>query len=272
MKQKHRFVSYVVFIGIILVLGLLAFVFPQFKSYLSPQYLKEVLQGTGVWGYFILVGLMLIAVPLPTPSTPVILAGSYIYGVTIGTILAVIGKALGGTIAFFLVRRYGKPLLEKMIDKHHLDHLNHIFKKRGKWAALISFAIPVFPSDVMSSFLGLTNLGYFTYLFFVVVGHIPRYYIINKFAFELTLGISPTLIVVVVLGLALLLVAIFRERVKRIVFKEIKDIEKSVSRIERVVIEDVKLIEQGFGLNRNENKNDSKDSKERINIKRRKKK
>ena len=236
MKQKHRFVGYVVFISIILVLGLLAFVFPQFKTYLSPEYLKEALKGTGIWGYFILLGLMLIAVPLPTPSTPVILAGSYVYGVTIGTILAVVGKALGGTIAFFLVRRFGKPLLEKMVDKHHLDHLNHIFKKRGKWAALLGFAIPIFPSDVMSSFLGLTNLGYFTYLIFVVIGHIPRYYIINKFAAQLTFGISPTLIVVVVLALALLLIAIFRERVKKFIFKEIKDMEKEVSHIEKIVV------------------------------------
>ena len=157
MKRKFRIRGYIIFTLIIITFLFLSQHFTNLKNFTSPEFVRDYLIGFGHWGYFMYVILILLSIPLPIPSTPIILAGGYVYGMIIGTILALIGAIIGGTIAFYLVRFYGKPLLEKLVDKHHINHFNHIFKKRGSIAALISYAIPLFPSDTVNLILGFTR-------------------------------------------------------------------------------------------------------------------
>jgi uncharacterized membrane protein YdjX (TVP38/TMEM64 family) len=126
MKRTHHIISYGILIIILLALVALSFTIPGFQKLASPTFVRSYLLDVGAWGYLLLVFLMLLSVPLPIPSTPLVLAGGYVYGHIIGTILALIGNVFGATIGFYLIRFFGKPLLEKMVDRHHLIHFNHL--------------------------------------------------------------------------------------------------------------------------------------------------
>lgn len=226
MKHKHNVIGYIVFIIIVLILVALYFIFPDLKNVLDPENIRSYLLGLGGWAYIVYVLIIIASIPLPAPSTPLILAGGYVFGFIGGTLLALIAAVLAGTLMFFLTRKFGRPLVEKLVDPHHLAHFDHIFKKRGELAAFISFAIPLFPSDIINIMLGLTKIKYSTLIFIIIVGHIPRYLIINSLGADLYAGI--TLKTALMFGAAIIfvLIAAFREKLKKFFFKELKTLEK----------------------------------------------
>ncbi|MBI2668590.1 TVP38/TMEM64 family protein [Candidatus Woesearchaeota archaeon] len=235
MKQKHRFFGYAVVVVIALIIAALAMYFPAWKQFSSPTFLRDYLLHLGNWGYFAYIILFVLSIPLPIPSTPVALVGGYLYGTVVGTILTLIATVIGASISFYLVRKFGQPLLERFVSKHHIIHFNHIFKKRGVNAALISYAIPIFPSDALNFLLGLTKMRWHTFLLVVLVGYIPRYIIINALGENLQTGFSVQTILWLVLSAVLLGIAVFREQIKRLIFKELRELEKEAEVVEKEI-------------------------------------
>ncbi len=228
MKEKHRWYGYVIFAAVLLAFIALYFIFPDIQKFADPEFLRNYLRSLGGNAYFIYVLLLLATIPLPIPSTPVVLAGGYVFGLIGGTLLASLGAIIGGTVTFYLTRIYGKPLLEKMVDKHHIKHFNHVFRKRGIVVALISFSLPLFPSDAVHALLGLTPIGYPVFLVLVIVGHIPRYLIVNSLGADLHAGFTPMTIIIIIAAIILVLVAAYRERLKKFFFKELRELEKEI--------------------------------------------
>lgn len=229
MKQKHRSWGYFVF-GIIIVAFLIASYFiPGLKNFSSPEFVRDFLLNLGQWGYLVFVGLLLLSVPVPMPSTPIALGGGYVYGIVLGTILALVATMIGATVSFFLIRTYGRPLLEKLVDEHHIKHFNHVFKKKKSIAALISYAVPIFPSDCVSLILGLTKMKYSTFILLVFIGHIPRFLIINSLGEDLYLGFTLKTALILLGATIFILIAVFRENIKKFAFKELHELENKVS-------------------------------------------
>jgi len=202
----------------------------------------------GAWGYLLYVLLLILSIPLPLPSTPIALAGGYVYGVAVGTVLALLAALAGSLISFCLVRRLGKSFLERLVAKHHIIHLRHIFKKRGLSAVLVSYALPIFPSDAVSLILGLTPIRVGTFIWVFILGNIPRYLITSSLGQDLYSGISLKTVLFLLLAAIFILIAIFREQVKRLIFHEIKELEKEGKIVEQDVEQEVGIIEKDLGL------------------------
>lgn len=234
-KTKHKIISYSILATIILIVAVSSYFSPQIKELFNPSNIRHFLLSLGFWGYFAFIGLIIISVPTPAPSTPIILAGGYVYGTWMGVLLALIAGALGGTIAFYLARWYGKPLISRLVDNHHIVHFNHLFKKRGDSVAFISFAIPIFPSDVLTFLLGLTSIGYWRFMAIMNVAHIPRYFIIAILGNDFFGGITTRTIIIFAVAIVFVFIAIFRERLKKLLFKELRVFEKDVTKIEKDV-------------------------------------
>lgn len=231
--------SYLILALILLVLILTHYYLPDFRNFASPSFVREYLLDLGNWGYLMYVILFLLSIPLPLPSTPVAIAGGYVFGVWIGTLLTIIGTIIGGSIAFLLIRYYGEPLLEKVVSKHHLHHFNHIFRKRGTNGAIIALAIPAFPSDAVEFMLGLTKIRYHAFLLVIILGNIPRSLLIVALGDQLYTGFTVQAIIIPILAVLFVLMAVFREKIKKIVFKELRfaehEIEKELVWVEEEV-------------------------------------
>ena len=241
MKAKHRFKGYIILALLLLSLAVGKYYYGDLAKFASPSYVRDYLLGLGHWGYLAYVILFVLSIPLPIPSTPVAIAGGYVYGIVLGTILTTIAIMIGSSICFWLVRYYGEPLLEKVVHKHHIIHFNHIFKKRGPNGAIIAYAIPVFPSDALHFILGLTNIRYHTFLLIVLLGNIPRSFIVSAFGQELYTGFTARTIIVSIFAVIFVLIAVFREKIKKIVFKELRFIEQEVEK-------EVEWVEEEVGM------------------------
>lgn len=236
MKQHHRAHGHLIFfILIFMALFIVPFFFPSLRQYASPSTLRELLLQTGISGYVVTILLLILSIPLPIPSSSVILASGYVYGIIIGSLLSLTGIIIGSTISFLLIRKYGKPLVEKLVDNHHIAHFQHIFKKRGPVAALICFILPIFPSDAIVMLLGLTNIRYSLFLVILTLGHIPRILLTNSIGNDLHAGITARTIIIGIVALLLIVIAIFREPLKKFFFKELQELEHEAKVIENEV-------------------------------------
>ena len=253
MKAKHRGIGYIVLAVVILAIIFASHSY-SWQKFSSPSYVREYLLSFGHWGKIIFVILLALSDPLPIPSTVVGVAGGYVFGLVQGTILAVIGITGGATISFFLARKFGRPLVEKMIHGHHIAHFEHIFRKRGINAVLISYAIPIFPSDAVDLLMGLTSIHYLAFVMLVVLGNIPRYLIINSLGDDLFTGFSVRSVLTISFAVLFVLVAVFREQIKRIVFTEIKDLEKEAEFIEEKVELVEEKVREDFGAKKKRSK------------------
>ena len=247
-KTKHHSFSYLVFALVLLVLSVLTFFFQGLADIISPSHLRELLASTGPWGYVLLILIITASVPLPLPSVAFVLAGGYVYGLWIGSLLSLVGITLGSLFSFLLIRKLGEPVLEKMVDRHHLVHFNHVFQRRGLSAALISYAIPVFPSDAVSMFLGLTQTRVRAFLTIVILGHIPRILLVSVLGRDLQAGFSGRTFLVLGVSVLFLLVALFREQLKKVFFKELQELEKEAEKVEKEVEEEVEAVEEEMGM------------------------
>ena len=206
----------IVLLGILVVI-LISIVSPL-NQFTSPTIIINTVQQFDVLAPIIYIIFITLAVPFNIPSTPLIFAGGYIFGVSKGILFSLIAMILGSTLAFYLTRVGGKPLLQRVVSKKYIKKYNQLFKKHGLTFASISYLIPLFPTDAVSLFLGLTQLRYRLFFILVTLTHIPRIILIIFLGHDLYAGFSyKTAIIaaVAVLGIGVALIkdkGIFRSR------------------------------------------------------------
>ncbi|MBS3123784.1 TVP38/TMEM64 family protein [Candidatus Woesearchaeota archaeon] len=206
---------------------------PQLKVYASPSFIRDLTLGWGLWSYLIYVLIFILSVPLPLPSGPLALAGGYLFGIFWGSLLALLGLFVGSSISFIVARKFGQPLVEKLIDKHHIIHFNHLLKKRGLSFVLLAYSIPVFPEDSLDYLMGVSKVSYKTFVITLITGNIPRYLLINTLGSNLYSGFSWFTGLILLVIVIMVIVSFFREKIKRVLFKELKEVESEVKKLER---------------------------------------
>lgn len=248
MKHKHRLLAGIIISVIVIAIIIATYLIPGIDKFSSPTYVREFLLNLGWIGYFVYIFLVIASIPLPVPSTPIVFAGGYVYGTLVGSILAVIATVLGAAISFYMVRKLGEPVLEMLMDKRHLDHFSHLFKKRGVSIALISYIVPIFPADIVGLLMGLTKIRFHTFLAVVIVGSIPRSYVLNALGSDLYTGFTTKTLFLVTLVAVCVVMAIFREWLKKLMFKELRELEHEARTMEREVENEMEEVGTKVGV------------------------
>lgn len=163
----------IILFSVVAILSVLAFIYHSallelFKT-LEHQSVMNLLLVAGI-----LIALKSIAAPLGIPGTPLTLITGSIFGVWVGTLVALIGNTIGATLAFLLARYifrdYGKKLLAKYpkLEKY-VDSL----EKKGLSTILFLRLVPLFPFNAINFLLGVTPIPLWTYVIGSFVGMIP---------------------------------------------------------------------------------------------------
>ncbi|MFH1915804.1 MAG: TVP38/TMEM64 family protein [Nanoarchaeota archaeon] len=157
-----------------------------FSIGLSPVKTPEDLAGRigefGIWGPFLVVLLVIIeTVITPLPGVLIAIASGFTFGPIWGAVYTYIGGLIGCLIAFYLSRRFGRPLIEGLFSKRTIDKYDLFFTKKGRFFLWISYAIPVFPSDVLAYLAGLSDLKWKDFFLIVAIMSIPSAILLNYF-------------------------------------------------------------------------------------------
>ena len=100
---------------------------PVFDFVSNEQQLQAWLDRLGPLGPLAVIALNALQVVVAfIPGYAMMITAGYLYGFPLGAVYGLIGMALGGLIAISLARRYGRPLVVRMIGESRLEHWEEV--------------------------------------------------------------------------------------------------------------------------------------------------
>lgn len=173
-RKRKLFAVISVIIVLSLVVWFTVFV-GKWLSDFSREGFRDYINSFGIWGWLVLLGLQILQVFVALiPGELLESAAGYAFGPFIGTAVCYIGVAIGSALIFFLTRRFGIKLVEVFVSRDKINDLRFINTetKRNNLIFLIFF-IPGTPKDLVTYFVGLTNIKFGTFLGISLVARIP---------------------------------------------------------------------------------------------------
>lgn len=170
----------------------------------DPDLIRETLAGYGVFAPIAFVALQILQVLFaPIPGQVLAMAGGYAFGPLLGLLYSLVGATIGSALAFGLSRRYGRPVVERLIHPRTLATVDEFLGSHGRLAVFLVFLVPGLPDDALCFACGLTPIPLRALVVLSFIGRIPGYALLSlaggRFATHRPL--EATLIVAVV-GLA----------------------------------------------------------------------
>ena len=201
-----------------IVLGVVLFLWgrPLAKLLADVEQVRRFVASFGIWAPSAIIGLEVAQVVLaPIPGGAIDLTSGYLFGAGWGTLYSMAG-VMGGTItALYLARRFGRPLVERLVPQHTLSRLDHYARHRGELFFLLLFLMPFTPNDVACFLAGLTPIPLARLILIALIGRIPGVLMANLMgASAMALSTSQWLLI----GAPLLLIALgfwrYQERIE----------------------------------------------------------
>jgi len=82
-------------------------------------------------------------------------------------------------LAFELASFFGRPLVERFVDKKVLEKFHFLTSNAGTIISFLLFIIPGFPKDYLCYILGLTGMNVGTFLVVSTLGRMPGTYLLT---------------------------------------------------------------------------------------------
>ena len=161
--------------AVVIVLLTLFFVKVLSPYMSSTEQLQAFLESYGWKGRFILLGLQVAQVLIALIPGEVIEVGAgYAYGAVEGALICLVGVAAASSLVFLLVKKWGTPLVELFISREKIQELRFInSESKLKRLVFLLFLIPGTPKDVLTYFVGLTDITLMQFLAISLIARIP---------------------------------------------------------------------------------------------------
>jgi uncharacterized membrane protein YdjX (TVP38/TMEM64 family) len=103
---------------------------------------STVLERGGLLAALVGVGLLVVDVALPVPSSLVMIAHGALFGVALGTLLSVLG-CTGAALVGFAVGRRGGPLLARLVGPEERARAEGLLARWGTLAIVVTRPVPL---------------------------------------------------------------------------------------------------------------------------------
>lgn len=129
------------------------------------------IQGQGLWGPAALFVLFVLQTFLAfIPGQVLMVSSGYIYGFTGGVLITWASLVIGGQLAFWLARRYGRPFAERFVSPPLLDRWDTSAAAQGIGFYVVTLVMPFFPNDAMCYVAGLGKMSPLRFLVANILG------------------------------------------------------------------------------------------------------
>jgi uncharacterized membrane protein YdjX (TVP38/TMEM64 family) len=148
---------------------------PPLIRFLTDQARVQAwIAGFGAWGPLALIGLIVVQIVLSvSPVSLLAAASAYVFGFWGGVIYSGLGMAIGSALNMTLGRRFGRPLVDRLIDPAYLDTFDRFNQERGAIFYFIVFVMPWVPDDLACYAIGLSRLSLKLMIPIAAVGRLP---------------------------------------------------------------------------------------------------
>jgi len=146
--------------------GVLSVVFP-----LGPREAHELIRSLGIWGPLGIITMIAVIIAfVPVPTIPFDIAAGVGYGAVQGFVYVLAGHIAGASVAFLLARRFGRPLLWRIVPRRVSDHVDGMADRLAPRLVILMRLLPLFDFKVVSYAAGLTEMSFRDYIVGTALG------------------------------------------------------------------------------------------------------
>ena len=200
-------------IAVLAVLALFVFFSIYTGKYLlsfihDPELFRSWIESYGFYAPLAYIGITILQILVPLiPGEPMEMIAGYAFGSLKGTILCIIAESLGSIIVLFIVKKYGRKIVEIFFEKEKIDSLSFFKSSRNKILLYaLAFIVPGTPKDLLCFLAGLTNIDSKILIPIITLGRLPS--IITSTLAGDHLGDQKYLSAAIYIGIAIALSAI----------------------------------------------------------------
>lgn len=138
----------------------------EFKSRIEPF---------GAWGWIVALGIQVLQVVVALIPGEVVEVGcGMAFGTWGGLAICLLGCAIGSSLVFLLVRKFGVKLVEVFVSREKINSLKFLNSERKlKSVIFLVFFIIGTPKDLLTYFAGLTKIKFHEFLIISTIARIP---------------------------------------------------------------------------------------------------
>lgn len=163
-------------VAVVVILMLLATWFiGRWLAAFSQEGLRDYIRSFGAasWLVFLVLQVLQVFIAL-IPGELLESVAGFAFGPLVGTVLCYGGVAIGSLLIFLLTRKFGVKLVEVFISREKINQLRFLkTEKRRNFLVFLLFFIPGTPKDLLTYFVGLTEIKLGTFLAISLVARIP---------------------------------------------------------------------------------------------------
>ena len=148
---------------------------PMIRFVNQPELFREWVDSHGIWGNLAFLGMMVLQIIIAIiPGEPLEIGAGYAFGFWEGTLLCMVGIAIGSALVFLLVRRFGMLLVEVFFSREKIQSLRFLHRSpRRDFLIFLVLFIPGTPKDLLSYFAGLTDIPLSRWLLIATIARLP---------------------------------------------------------------------------------------------------
>lgn len=139
----------------------------------SVDAFQNFINSTGLLGPLIFIFIQIIQVVIPMlPGFVTCIAGAVVFGPAAGFFYSYMGVCIGSIMAFYIARKYGITIVQKIISEEKYNKYMSWLEKGRKFDILFALAIllPTAPDDVLCFIAGLTKMTWKKFIVIILLG------------------------------------------------------------------------------------------------------
>jgi len=172
LKRWIGVASTIIFIVVAIAI---TFLVCRWLSAFSREEFRDYIHSFGAWGWLVLLLLQILQVFVALiPGELLETAAGYIFGPLTGALICYVGVAVASAMVFGLTRRFGIRLVEIFVPSNKIQELRFINTEQKRNNLIFwLFFIPGTPKDLLTYFVGLTDIKLRTFLVLSLLARIP---------------------------------------------------------------------------------------------------
>lgn len=174
-KKRQKILAAVSLAAVIILALLATLLVWKWLSSFSRDDFREYIQSFGGWSWLVMLLIQVVQVFIALiPGELIETAAGYAFGPLAGTALCYAGVAVASSLVFLLTRRFGVRMVEVFVSREKINSLRFInTEKKRDLVIFLLFFIPGTPKDLLTYFVGLTDIKLGAFLLISLFARIP---------------------------------------------------------------------------------------------------
>lgn len=169
-RVKLRSVGIILFYILLMIVAAIIF-----SKYVDRESLQAIVVASGNVGIIIYFLIEVVYVTLtPLFNTVILIASGYIFGGHVGFIINFLATTCGLFLIIFLVKKYGRPLLKKIISPHFYNRFDQLTQRVGPITLLTVYVLPFTPDDELTYIIAAGPASIKRFILPILIGSLAK--------------------------------------------------------------------------------------------------